>query len=277
MTSQQLASPPSLPLAASFLPDQWLPDVEKKLLPGENVLSSVEVDLDAKLRFTKGILVVTDRRLLSRAPGEAEWREWSLPPRPAAQAPRPRRRRPPRTGRRAGPAGGLALHAGPEPAGDPRARPVPRAAGQPRQRPPGAARRAERLPELQGAARAGPGRMPDLHQGAVHAAVDLDPVPPVAFRQAVPRPAGAGLLPDGGQHRRAHDPAVPDHAADGQCADPVPERPAGRPEAGVAVHVGPARLGRAGLAAGLVRRPMCWRWCPSGWAPTCARPPTNTC
>jgi ATP-binding cassette subfamily B protein len=55
-------------------------DVEKKLLHGENVLSSVEVDLDAKLRFTKGILVVTDRRLFSRAPGESEWREWTYRP-----------------------------------------------------------------------------------------------------------------------------------------------------------------------------------------------------
>ncbi len=77
MTSQQLASPTVLPLAASFLPDQWLPEVEKKLLPGENVLSSLEVDLDAKLRFTKGIVVVTDRRLMARAPGEKEWRDWS--------------------------------------------------------------------------------------------------------------------------------------------------------------------------------------------------------
>jgi ATP-binding cassette subfamily B protein len=76
MTSQQLASPALLPVAASFLPDQWLPDVEKKLLPGENVLSSVEVDLDAKLHFTKGIVVVTDRRLIARAPGEREWRDW---------------------------------------------------------------------------------------------------------------------------------------------------------------------------------------------------------
>jgi ATP-binding cassette subfamily B protein len=85
MTTQQLVSPTALTVAASFLPDHWLPDVEKKLLPEENVLSSVEVDLDAKLRFTKGILVVTDRRLLSRAagepaPGEAEWREWSYRP-----------------------------------------------------------------------------------------------------------------------------------------------------------------------------------------------------
>jgi ATP-binding cassette subfamily B protein len=76
MTSQQLASPTLLPVAASFLPDEWLPDVEKKLLPGENVLSSVEVDLDAKLRFTKGIVVVTDRRLIARAAGENEWRDW---------------------------------------------------------------------------------------------------------------------------------------------------------------------------------------------------------
>jgi ATP-binding cassette subfamily B protein len=80
MTSQQLASPALLPVAASFLPDQWLPDVEKKLFPGENVLTSVEVDLDAKLRFTKGIVVVTDRRLIARAPGESEWREWSYRP-----------------------------------------------------------------------------------------------------------------------------------------------------------------------------------------------------
>jgi ATP-binding cassette subfamily B protein len=76
MTTQQLVSPTSLAVAASFLPEHWQDDVEKKLAPGENVLSSVEVDLDARLRFTKGILVVTERRLLSRAPGETEWRDW---------------------------------------------------------------------------------------------------------------------------------------------------------------------------------------------------------
>nr|WP_229445168.1 ABC transporter ATP-binding protein [Massilia sp. Leaf139] len=38
----------------------------------------MEVDLDAKLRFTKGILVVTNRRLLSRAPGETVWRDWAV-------------------------------------------------------------------------------------------------------------------------------------------------------------------------------------------------------
>ncbi|HEX8787515.1 MAG TPA: ABC transporter transmembrane domain-containing protein, partial [Telluria sp.] len=76
MTTQQLVPSAPLAVAASFLPEQWQADVEKKLAPGENVLSSVEVDLDAKLRFTKGILVVTDRRLLARAPGDTTWRDW---------------------------------------------------------------------------------------------------------------------------------------------------------------------------------------------------------
>jgi ATP-binding cassette subfamily B protein len=76
MITQQLVSPTALPVAVSFLPEPWQADVEKNLLPEENVLSSVEVDLDAKLRFTKGMVVVTDRRLLARAPGETEWRAW---------------------------------------------------------------------------------------------------------------------------------------------------------------------------------------------------------
>jgi ATP-binding cassette subfamily B protein len=36
--------------------------------------------------------------------------------------------------------------------------------------------------------------VPDLHQGAVHAAVDLDPAAPVALRQALSRPAALGFL-----------------------------------------------------------------------------------
>jgi ATP-binding cassette subfamily B protein len=77
MTTQQLVPPSSLALAAGFLPEYWRDDVEKRLAPGENVLSSVEVDLDARLRFTKGIVLVTERRLLARSPGETEWRDWS--------------------------------------------------------------------------------------------------------------------------------------------------------------------------------------------------------
>ena len=80
MTTQQLATPTSLAVAAGFLPDGWDSDVRKQLAPGENVLTGVEVDLDSKLRFIKGILVVTSRRLLSRAPGETAWRDWNFRP-----------------------------------------------------------------------------------------------------------------------------------------------------------------------------------------------------
>jgi ATP-binding cassette subfamily B protein len=78
MTTLQLVPNPSLALAASFLPDDWQAEVAKKLAPGENVLAGVEVDLDAKLRFTKGLVVVTDRRLLARSPGESQWCDWLL-------------------------------------------------------------------------------------------------------------------------------------------------------------------------------------------------------
>lgn len=76
MTTQQLAIPSSLAVAASSLPEAWQSDVAKQLAPGENVLASVEVDLDAKLHFSKGLVLVTSQRLLARAPGDAAWRDW---------------------------------------------------------------------------------------------------------------------------------------------------------------------------------------------------------
>ena len=80
MTTQQLAVPTTLAALTGFVPDGWDNDVRKQLASGENVLTGVEVDLDTKLRFTKGILVVTNRRLLSRAPGETVWRDWTFCP-----------------------------------------------------------------------------------------------------------------------------------------------------------------------------------------------------
>jgi ATP-binding cassette subfamily B protein len=76
MTTSPLAPPAGLALAASFVPEAWQADVEKKLFPGENVLSGVAVDLDARLRFVNGVIVVTDRRLLALSPGATDWQEW---------------------------------------------------------------------------------------------------------------------------------------------------------------------------------------------------------
>ncbi|MGK5078332.1 ABC transporter ATP-binding protein [Janthinobacterium sp. HLX7-2] len=78
MTTELSVPATTIPLTS--LPEHWLAEVESKLSPGENVLSSVEVDLDARLRFTKGIIVVTEKRLLARSPGESTWESWSFRP-----------------------------------------------------------------------------------------------------------------------------------------------------------------------------------------------------
>ena len=78
MTTELSVPATTIPLTS--LPEHWLAEVESNLSPGENVLSSVEVDLDARLRFTKGIIVVTEKRLLARSPGENEWKSWSFRP-----------------------------------------------------------------------------------------------------------------------------------------------------------------------------------------------------
>ncbi|MGK5019179.1 MULTISPECIES: ABC transporter ATP-binding protein [unclassified Janthinobacterium] len=80
MTTEQSVPATTIPLNSLPAPvaQAWLAEVESKLSPGENVLSSVEVDLDARLRFTKGIIVVTEQRLLARSPGDTAWKSWSF-------------------------------------------------------------------------------------------------------------------------------------------------------------------------------------------------------
>ena len=50
------------------------------LVADENVLNRLEVDLDGRLRFHASPLVLTDRRLLTRAEGTAEWQSWAIQP-----------------------------------------------------------------------------------------------------------------------------------------------------------------------------------------------------
>jgi ATP-binding cassette subfamily B protein len=65
---------------AGDLPDQWRDVVEKRLAAGENVVTWVTVDLDARHHFADGIVVLTDRRILAQAPGETQWRDWAFEP-----------------------------------------------------------------------------------------------------------------------------------------------------------------------------------------------------
>ncbi|NRR29574.1 ATP-binding cassette domain-containing protein [Oxalobacteraceae bacterium] len=73
MTTEQLSSPPQLP----ELPTAWRTEAQAQLSKGENVVSALEVDLDAQLHFSKGIILVTEGRILARAPGQEGWKNWA--------------------------------------------------------------------------------------------------------------------------------------------------------------------------------------------------------
>jgi ATP-binding cassette subfamily B protein len=68
--------------AVSMLPGelapQWRALVQQQLRSQENVLASLEVDLDTQLRFVKGLVLVTNWRLLSQAGPDAPWQSWDL-------------------------------------------------------------------------------------------------------------------------------------------------------------------------------------------------------
>ncbi len=72
----------SLPVIDShLLPPVWKASALSQLTPQENVLACLEVDLDAQLHFASGLLIVTDRRLISAQGGpnsQVEWSSWDL-------------------------------------------------------------------------------------------------------------------------------------------------------------------------------------------------------
>lgn len=58
------------------LPEIWRDTLTPQLLPGERVLASMPLDLDANLHFVAGILVVTNQRLLAKSHAESDWQSW---------------------------------------------------------------------------------------------------------------------------------------------------------------------------------------------------------
>ncbi|MYN03704.1 ATP-binding cassette domain-containing protein [Pseudoduganella sp. DS3] len=73
MITNQLSSELSL----TELPDRWRTEIPALLAPDENVLGALEVDLDSRLHFNKGLVVITERRIMARAPGETVWQDWA--------------------------------------------------------------------------------------------------------------------------------------------------------------------------------------------------------
>ena len=62
------------------LPDSWQPLVEAHFKEDERPLAWLEIDLNAGLRFAKGIIVLTSQRLLARTGDAAEWQIHALRP-----------------------------------------------------------------------------------------------------------------------------------------------------------------------------------------------------
>ncbi|PUE30299.1 ABC transporter [Limnohabitans sp. JirII-29] len=63
------------------LPEGWKTPALAQLTPQENVLAWLEVDLDSHLHFARGLLIVTDQRVLSAnssAGSELQWSSWPI-------------------------------------------------------------------------------------------------------------------------------------------------------------------------------------------------------
>ena len=60
------------------LPETWRNAVDSQLAANETLLAWLEIDLDTRLNFSAGLLVLTDRRLLARQPGETQWQAHDL-------------------------------------------------------------------------------------------------------------------------------------------------------------------------------------------------------
>ena len=59
-----------------FVPHKWRRNLSKQLTQDEKIIIAFEVDLDDKLYFSLGLIVVTNNRLLSCSPNNKQWKTW---------------------------------------------------------------------------------------------------------------------------------------------------------------------------------------------------------
>ena len=55
------------------LPETWRSTVDSQLGTDEKLLAWLEIDLDARLQYASGLVVLTNRRLLARQSGDSQW------------------------------------------------------------------------------------------------------------------------------------------------------------------------------------------------------------
>ncbi|HKB35862.1 MAG TPA: ABC transporter transmembrane domain-containing protein, partial [Gemmataceae bacterium] len=75
------------PQNGKALPTEWRREAQSRLEPDEKLLATFEPDLDQRLRFSRGLVLLTNRRVLAadtdgRSPdsGQVHWQEWPLAP-----------------------------------------------------------------------------------------------------------------------------------------------------------------------------------------------------
>lgn len=79
LNSHPVASPALTSSATTLIPELWQPAVLAHLPADEQVLATIETDLDAQLSFARGLICLTDRHLYALSPA-GEWSVWPLAP-----------------------------------------------------------------------------------------------------------------------------------------------------------------------------------------------------
>jgi ATP-binding cassette subfamily B protein len=74
MTTEEKA----VPVLHGELPAAWREAVQSQIHPQENVLASLEVDLDRQLHFVKGLILLTNQRLIACEGKPPQWSSWEL-------------------------------------------------------------------------------------------------------------------------------------------------------------------------------------------------------
>eukprot|EP01031_Cornospumella_fuschlensis_P006617 gene6617-8229_t len=67
-------------LPPTIAPHPQTAALQGRLLAGENVVATLEVDLDAQARFAQGLIALTNSRLLAFDPAAGSWAEHPLAP-----------------------------------------------------------------------------------------------------------------------------------------------------------------------------------------------------
>ncbi len=62
----------------NVLPAHWAEQLTPRLQPEETLQAWIEIDLDERLKFTRGLVALTNQRLLAHTPGDCRWHSWPL-------------------------------------------------------------------------------------------------------------------------------------------------------------------------------------------------------